>query len=136
MKRDAGRIDPLLGGPGDIDQPPEALGVRRRLVPHEVVGEALDQLVERLGLRRHGDAGGAGDTVGVDGPAPAPAERRHVASDGDAVQLDGPLDLRRVDRDGAVLHRHTEQHDVGRRGVAEQAGGDGRRVDVAVVVAA
>ena len=73
------------------------------------------------------------DLVGDDGPPPAPAERGDVAVDGDAVELDRPLDRGRVDGDGAVLHGHAEQQDVGRRRVAEQPGGDGGGVDVAVV---
>ena len=80
---------------------------------------------------RH-DPGGLLDVVGVDVPPPAPTEGGDVALHGDAVELDRPLDQRGVDGDRTCLHGDTEEEQVGRRGVAEQATGDRGSVGVAV----
>ena len=84
---------PLLGSAGDADEVEEALGVALGLVADEVGGEAVDQLVGRL--RAHGavaSPAACSTSARERHPAPAPPEGGDVAGDGDAVELDGPLD--------------------------------------------
>ena len=129
-------IDALLGPAGRGDHPAEALGIARRLVIDEVVGQPLDQLVE--GFRRGvGDpAGGLLDLVGNGVPPPTPAQGCDVALHGNPVELDRPLDHGGLDRDRPGLHGNAKEEHVGGGRIAEQSAGDCCGVRVAVVVAA
>ena len=130
---DASRGDPLLGRPGDLDEIEEAAGIGLRLVPDEIGGEPLDELVRRLRRGGAGEAGGLLDLGRERGPAASPPERGDVALHRNAVELDRPLDPRRAHRDRTVLHGDAEQHHVRRRGVPEETARQRGRVHEAIV---
>jgi len=73
--------------------------------------------------------GGGGERGRICDGRTAPPERGDVQRDRHAVQLDGPLDRRRGDGQGAGLVRGADDEQVRRHGVAEQRPGRGLRIE-------
>ena len=115
-------------------------GARRAArAPSRAGGRALGGAAARRAPdRRPGSAAAASAAAGSSDVAAAPAERLAVLVDGDAVELDGPLDGGGRHRERAGLVRGADQHEVRHHVVAEQALGerDGVEVHVAATGAA
>src|SRR6185437_17066959 len=102
-------------------------------IEHEIAGAALDQLGEAPGRRRFrippSWPRGRLDCSWVGGGAPAPGEALLALADGDAVELDCPLDRGKAERHKSLLKGEAEHEEVARDRIADERRREGGGVD-------